>query len=69
MAKIISLQLEISQPIPEVSGNKEYTIFKENLDRINELLTLSGIDNKMMQYELDQAEQNAAAVYFYNGNE
>ena len=59
MAKIISLQLEISQPIPEVSGNKEYTIFKENLDRINELLTLSGIDNKMMQYELDQAEQNA----------
>jgi len=59
MAEIIPLQLEISQPIPVVIGNKDYTLFKENLERINELLKLSGIDNKIMQYYIDLAEQEA----------
>lgn len=59
MANIIPLQLELNQPIPEVTGNLDYRLFKENLERINELLTLSGIDNKAMQYDIDAAEQNA----------
>lgn len=59
MADIIPLQQKLSQPIPEVIGNLDYQLFKENLYRINELLYLSGIDNKVMQYDIDQAEQYA----------
>lgn len=59
MADIIPLQLELSQPIPLVTGNIDYTIFKDTLERINELLHLSGIDNMIMQYDLDEAEGNA----------
>jgi hypothetical protein len=59
MADIIPLQIELSQPIPLVTGNIDYTIFKNTLARINELLHLSGIDNMLMQYALDLAEKNA----------
>jgi hypothetical protein len=59
MADIIALPLELSQPIPLVTGNNDYKIFKNTLARINELLHLSGIDNIIMQYDLDEAEKNA----------
>jgi hypothetical protein len=59
MAKIIPLQQEFCQPIPLVVGNLDYNNFKSLLERINEIIKISGIDNKIMQYELDKAEEKA----------
>jgi len=63
MTSIIPLQLELSQPIPLVVGNVDYRNFKNILDRINEILELSGIDMKIMQYELGEAEKEYIKAY------
>jgi len=63
MIDIIPLQLEFSQPIPSIIGNLDYKNFKNILDRINEILILSGIDNKIMQYELAEAEKEFIEKY------
>jgi len=59
MNDILPLQLELSQPLLEVIGNKDYRTFKQNLDRISELLFFSDIDNRIMQYEIELAEEIA----------
>lgn len=63
MTNIISLQLELSQPIPLIVGNVDYKNFKNILDRINEILQLSGIDLRIMKYELEEAEKEFIKRY------
>jgi hypothetical protein len=63
MTNIIPLQLELSQPIPLVVGNVDYRNFKNTLERIDELLILSGIEIRIMKYELDEAEKEFIKQY------
>jgi hypothetical protein len=54
MAKIIPIQNELCQPLPNIIGNTEYEVFKALLERINELLELSGLDRKAVEIFLEK---------------
>ena len=56
----IPFQLELSQDLPEVIGNQDYTKLRATFERIDELLRLSGIDKLAMQYAAFNVEQKKA---------
>jgi len=60
MGDIVPFQEEFRQALPEVTGNKDYKIFREILGRITEIIRLSKIDNKVMieAVRLSQEEYN-----------
>jgi len=57
--KLVPLQMKFRQALPTVRGNIDYTIFREQLERISELLEKSGIEKEFMLYAIDQAEKNS----------
>jgi len=63
MIESIALQSEFSQVLPEVVGNVDYTIFRENLERIDEIIQLTELEQKMIKFVLADAQvaKNAQA--------
>lgn len=59
MATIISLQQEFCQLIPTIIGNVDYLELKKTLERMSEIIKLSGLDSIVMQHTIDEAEQLA----------
>ena len=59
MATIISSQQEFRQPIPTIIGNVDYLELKKTLERMSEIIKLSGLDSIVMQHAVDEAEQIA----------
>ncbi len=58
MTKILPFQNELQGVLPVVIGNAEYNNFKALLFRISEIIELSGIEKKAIQYIIDEATQN-----------
>jgi hypothetical protein len=48
MVEIVAFQEEFRQALPIVTGNADYKIFRETLERITEVIKLSKIDRKVM---------------------
>jgi hypothetical protein len=57
MTKIIPMQQHFEKPLDLVFGNKDYEILLSELELFNEMITLSGIDGKVMQFFVDRAEE------------
>ena len=53
MAKIIPLQSELRPALPTVRGNVEYLRFESELQRIDELLRLSGVEELFVERSLE----------------
>ncbi len=49
MFRMIPLQLEFRQEVPSVCGNKDYEQYRKLLERINELITESGIEVELIK--------------------
>lgn len=59
--KIIPFQLALRPVLSTVIGNLEYTKFKGELSRIDELLKLSGIESEFISKSLEHYESKGAA--------
>jgi hypothetical protein len=57
MIKLVPIQTEFRQSIPNVTGNVDYVEFRNTLERINELIEMSGLDRLMMEHVLREAEK------------
>lgn len=57
MVRIIPYQIELSQSLPIVEGNIDYHNFKEIVERIDELLIISGIEIDAMRSAIEKAEK------------
>lgn len=57
MAILLPYQPYLRQELPIVHGNIDYQIFKNSLERIDELIELSGIDIKVMECFVEEAEK------------
>ncbi len=57
MVNCIQLQRELSQELPEVIGNKDYTIFRSLLERMEELINLSRLDHVVCDYLVQIEEE------------
>jgi hypothetical protein len=56
---ILPFQLPLRQQLPRVHGNVDYQIFRQTLQRMAELIRLTGIDSVVVLFCLDQAEREA----------
>jgi hypothetical protein len=54
MIEIVPFQEEFRQGLPKVTGNVDYEQFRDNLERIAELIKLSKIDQRVMREVLRQ---------------
>ena len=54
MTLTIPTQLKFKQDLPDVIGNVDYTILKNKLERISEILISSGIEDTIMQYVIEE---------------
>ena len=50
MSNCIQLQRELSQELPVVIGNKDYTIFRSTLERMMEIIELGRLDQVVCDY-------------------
>lgn len=50
MSNCIQLQRELSQELPVVIGNKDYTIFRSTLERMKEIIELGRLDQVVCDY-------------------
>jgi len=50
MVNCIQLQRELSQELPVVIGNKDYTIFRSILERMEEMINLGQLDHVACDY-------------------
>ena len=57
MSKILPFQNELHQVLPVVIGNAEYNNFKALLFRIAEIIELSGIEKRAIQYIVNEVIQ------------
>ena len=55
MGMNIEYQAELSQRLPEVIGNLDYELFRNNLNRIDELIRLGELEKPFIEYRLNQA--------------
>ena len=67
----ISLQLELRPEIPNVYGTLDYREFRDTLIKIDEILTRSGIEHKLVTEALSQyvIKNKLDASKFYNSKE
>jgi IS5 family transposase len=56
MAKILPMQGELCQPLPNIIGNADYLEYRHIIMRINELIELSGLDQNAMIIFLNRIE-------------
>ena len=56
MSQLIPCQLRFRQAIPEVVGNIDYQIFRDNLERIDELIREGNLDFESITYLIKEAE-------------
>jgi len=63
MIQFIPFQPEFRQAIPEVIGNHDYFVFREILDRIDEIILSSKIEQQIVQFAIVQTakERRSAA--------
>jgi len=57
MGKLIPFQNELRQVLPTVTGNADYSKFKNLLMRISEIIELSKIENRAIEYVVLMTEQ------------
>ena len=62
MGKLIPFQNKLRQVLPVVTGNKDYNNFKNLLMRISEIIELSKIENRAIEYVVQMAEQELKPV-------
>jgi len=55
--KNIQFQRELSQELPVVIGNKDYTIFRSTLERMGEIIELGKLDQVVCEYMVWVAEE------------
>lgn len=60
MTKLIPFQTRFRQELPEVIGNLDYNIFRDQLERISEIIELGDLDSEIMMYLIEEAEQSKA---------
>ena len=58
MLEIVPFQEEFRQGLPNVTGNVDYEQFRDNLERIAELIKLSKIEQKVMLDALRQHQED-----------
>jgi len=54
MTLMLPMQMKFKQGLPDVVGNIDYKKFKNQLERISEIISLSGIDETIMQYVINE---------------
>jgi hypothetical protein len=54
MTLMLPMQMKFKQGLPDVVGNIDYKKFKNQLERISEIITLSGIEKTIMQYVINE---------------
>ena len=59
MDNILPFQLPLRQQLPQVFGNVDYREFRQTLERITELIRLTGIDSMVVLFFLQRAEEEA----------
>ena len=47
MSQLIPFQLAFRQELPEVEGNIDYTMFREMLERLDEIIVLGNLECKI----------------------
>jgi len=67
----LSLQLELRPALPNVYGALDYREFRDSLIKIDEVLTKSGLEHKLVMEALNQCVENkdVNVKKFYNSNE
>ena len=67
----LSLQLELRPELPNVYGTLDYREFRDTLTKIDEILTKSDLEHKLVKVALNQyvANNNINATRFYNSKE
>ena len=67
----ISFQLELRPELPNVYGTLDYREFRDTLTKIDEILTKSGLEHRLVTEALNQyvATNNRNAIKFYNSKE
>jgi len=58
MIEIVAFQEEFRQGLPNVEGNADYEQFRDNLERIAELIKLSKIEQRVMLEALRQHQED-----------
>jgi len=59
MTNILPYQLPLRQRLPQIVGNHDYRVFRETLQRMAEIIRLSDMDEVVVRYCLEQAEEQA----------
>ena len=59
MDSILPFQLPLRQQLPQVHGNLDYREFRQSLERIAELIRLTGIDSMVVLFLLERADREA----------
>ncbi len=54
--KLVPLQLKFRQELPNIKGNVDYENFREQLERISEILEITGIEEEYMVYATAKAD-------------
>lgn len=58
MTPLIPFQLSFRQELPEVVGNVDYHIFRELLERIDEILKLGDLDLEIIKFLIQEGEES-----------
>lgn len=56
MTDIIPIQEELRQELPEVIGNIDYKVFRQTLERMEEIIEIGRLDEIIMKHLLGEAE-------------
>ena len=66
----VSLQLDLRPALPNVYGALDYREFRDSLIKIDEILTKSGLEHKLVTEALNQyvENNNVCVTNFYNSN-
>ena len=60
MSQLIPFQLAFRQELPEVEGNIDYTMFREMLERLDEIIVLGNLECKITDHLIKEAEMMKA---------
>ncbi|MCD4654655.1 hypothetical protein K8T06_12080 [bacterium] len=63
MSQFIPFQSQIRQPLPIIRGSKDYQDFRRLLDRIDHILTQSGIEQEIVSKYLEIAKRDKYLSY------
>ena len=63
----IPFQIELQQKLPVVIGNKDYTVFLERLERIDEIIRLGNLEQIVIGHVLKEVEEKRRRTAQENG--